>query len=288
MRRGRRERDVRDVEVDALHQALVLVERRLVVPAEPQLGHVQPVLLDRPGHRDVALDVHAADDHVGAGLLHALHVRCHGGPRVIHLEVGVADLVSGGGQRGLLRLARGRRGGDPVGDEGDRRRLLCLPGHVGDLRARRRGSTAPSRPRRTGSAGPGPVAGHVVSICRDARLDEEVGREERRRHAGHGEHMVLVDERVRQLVERGWVPAVIQRVLVIDLAAVHPSLGIDVVEIGPLAVDQRGEVRRQRPRLGRDRSHRDGIRTSLPALNSSQRLLPAGGGRTSRLPASPP
>ena len=136
--RGRRERDVCDVEVHALHQALVRVERRLVVPAEPQLRHVQPVLLDGPGHRHVALDVHAAHDHVGAGLLHALHVGGDGGTRVIDLEVGVAHLVPGGRQVILLRLARGGRRRHAIGDERDGRRLLRLPRHVGDLRRRGR------------------------------------------------------------------------------------------------------------------------------------------------------
>ena len=131
---GARERDVSDVEVDALHQALVRVERRLVVPAEPELRHVQPVLLDGPGHRHVALDVHAAHDHVGAGLLHALHVGGHGGTRVVDLEVGIAHLVPGGRQGVLLRLARGGRRRHAIGDEGDGGRLLRLTGHVGDLR----------------------------------------------------------------------------------------------------------------------------------------------------------
>ena len=255
----RRERDVGDAEVDVLHQALVRVERRLVVAAEPQLRHLQPVLLDRPGHVDVALHVHAADDHVGARLLHALHVGRHGGARVADLQVGVADVVAGGLQGGLLRLARGRRRRDPVGDERDGRLLLRLPRHIGVLRRAGRvvldGAAGGEEVGRSG-----PVAGHVVAVGRHPRLHEQVGREERRRHAGHGEHVVLVDEGVGQLVERRGVAAVVERVLVVDLAAVHAALGVDVLVVGLLAVDQRGEVRRQRPRLGRDGPHRDGVR----------------------------
>ena len=49
-------------------------------------------------------------------------------------------------------------------------------------------------------------------------------------------------------------------VLVVDLAPVHAALGVDVLEVGLLAVDQRREVRRQGSRLGRDRPDRDGVR----------------------------
>ena len=71
--------------------------------------------------------------------------------------------------------------------------------------------------------------------------------------------MVLVDERVRELVERRGVPAVVEGVLVVDLATVDPSLGVDVVEVPPLAVDERGEVGREDTRLGRDGPDGDGV-----------------------------
>ena len=71
--------------------------------------------------------------------------------------------------------------------------------------------------------------------------------------------MVLVDEGVGQLVERCRIAAVVQRVLVVDLAPVHASLGVDVVVVRPLPVDERREVRRQGPRLGRNGPDRDRI-----------------------------
>ena len=255
-----REGDVGDVEVDALHEALVRVQGRLVVTTEPQLGHVgQPILLNGPGHRHVPLDVHAAHDHVGTGLLHALHVCGDGRSWVADLEVGIAHGVAGGLQRVLLRLARGRRGGHAVGDEGDGRLLLRLSRHIADLRAR--GGVVLHRAGRGEQVlRPAPVPGDVVAIGRYPRLDEEVGREERRRHAGHGKHVILIDKRVRQLVERRRVPTVVQGVLVVDHATVHPTLSVDVVVVRPLAVDHGREVGRQGPGLGSDRPHRDGVR----------------------------
>ena len=132
-------------------------------------------------------------------------------------------------------------------------------GHVGDLR-RGGGVVLHRAPRGEQVRRRRPVPGHVVPVGGDARLDEEVGREEGGGHPGHGEDVVLVDEGVRQLVERRGVATVVQGVLVVDLAAVHAARGVDVVVVRPLAVDERGEVGRQRPRLGRDRPHRDGVR----------------------------
>ena len=62
-------------------------------------------------------------------------------------------------------------------------------------------------------------------------------------------------------------------VLVVDLAAVHAALRVDVVEVRLLAVDQRAEVRRQGPRLRRDGPDRDGVRRH--ARRSARRRAPA-------------
>ena len=216
------------------------------------------VLLNGPGHGDVALHVHAAHHHVGARLLHALHIGGHRGARIADLEVGVDDLVPVGRQGLGPGLAGGRRGGDAVGDEGDLGRLGLLR-HVAHERPLSR-VVLHRAPRGEQVGRAGPVARDVVAVGRGARLDEEVRREERGRHAGDGEHVVLVDQGVGQLVEGGRVPAVVQLVLVVDLAAVHAALGVDVLVVGLLAVDQRAEVGGQRAGLGRDRPHRDGIR----------------------------
>ncbi len=172
---GRRggERHVRDAEVHVLHQTLVRVQRLLIVAVEPQLGHVEPVLLDRPGQADVALDVHAADHHVGARLLHPLDVGRDGRARVVHLEVRVADVVTGSLQRVLFRLAGGRGCRHAVGEERHRGRV-GLPRDVGNLRTGSRivlnRAARGEQVLRTG-----PVAGDVVSVRRDPSLDEDVG-----------------------------------------------------------------------------------------------------------------
>ena len=249
---------MRDVEVDVLHQALVLIQGPLVVAVEPQLRRLEAVLLDGPGHGDVALHVHAGDHHVDPGLLHALDVGGHRGPRVGDLVVGVGDVHAGLLHAGRAGLARGRRRGDPVGQEAD---LVGLDGtgHIGIPR-RPGGQVLHRAPGGEEVGRRGPVGGHVVAVGRGLRFHEDVGREEGGGHAGHGEHVVLVDQGVGQLGELAGVPAVVEGVLQVDLASVDPTLGVDVLEVGLLAVDQRREVRRDRSGLGRDGAHRDGVR----------------------------
>ena len=106
----------------------------------------------------------------------------------------------------------------------------------------------------------GPVGRHVVAVGRCLRLDQDIGAEKERSHAGHRKHAILVDQVLGQLGELARVAAVVERVLVVNLATVHAALGVGVVEVRPLAGDHRRRAPRQRTGLRRDGADRDGVR----------------------------
>ena len=81
--------------------------------------------------------------------------------------------------------------------------------------------------------------------------------EERRAHAHHGEHVVLLDELLGHGEVGGGAPLVVFLVGQLELAPVHAALGIDHGEVGLHAVHDRGEVGRQRPRDVGDAAHVD-------------------------------
>ena len=240
-----------------MHQVRELGDRRLVVAVQPVLGDgPHAVLVHGPRQQRVPGEVHAARDQVHVQSTHPVDVRGEVDRRrrdrcvLVHDRNVEAVHLVGDALAALLGAAH------LVGEDPDRLGVQLL-GQVGRLGARScEGDVRALRAEQAGAVRP--VCADGVAERRDVVcLQEARSREARGGHADDREDVILLDQGAYLVGVLRGVRAVVEWVSELDRAPGDASLGVDHRQIRPDAVEDRGEVGRDRTREGGDASDDD-------------------------------